>query len=157
MEELTTQQNTIEDTNQMYIDEINNLKASTVSREKYDKLMQENKNLLTSLVNGNPTSTEEEPTYRTAAEIRPELRKEMTNLDFCKTALELREAVLREEGKDIFVGRGHDIVPTNESYESAEKVATVMQECIEYANGDSQVFTNELMRRTNDINLPRYR
>ena len=40
-------------------------------------------------------------------------------------------------------------------YEAAERVATVVRECIEYAKGDSAVFTNELQRRTVDTAIPR--
>ena len=46
--EETTQQNE----NQQYIDAIRDLKANTVSKDRYNKLMEENKNLLNSLVNG---------------------------------------------------------------------------------------------------------
>lgn len=38
--------------NQQYIDAIRDLKANTVSKDRYNKLMEENKNLLNSLVNG---------------------------------------------------------------------------------------------------------
>ena len=52
MEE-TTQQNE----NQQYIDAIRDLKANTVSKDRYNKLMEENKNLLNSLVNGESVAT----------------------------------------------------------------------------------------------------
>ena len=47
------------------------------------------------------------------------------------------------------------IVPTTEDIECANRVAEVVKECIEYADGDSQLFTNELNRRTVDVALPR--
>lgn len=60
-EQIETQQNE----NQQYIDAIRDLKANTVSKERYDKLMEENKNLLNSLVNGEPVAA--------AAPAQPEL------------------------------------------------------------------------------------
>ena len=51
--EETTQQNE----NQQYIDAIRDLKANTVSKDRYNKLMEENKNLLNSLVNGEVVAT----------------------------------------------------------------------------------------------------
>lgn len=37
---------------QKYLDSINELKSNTVSKDKYDKIMEENKTLLESIVNG---------------------------------------------------------------------------------------------------------
>ena len=54
---------------------------------------------------------------------------------------------------DPFIPVGKQISPSREDIEIAEKVAQVYKECIEYANGDSEVFTNELMRRTRDVRL----
>lgn len=51
--------------NQQYIDAIRDLKANSVSKDRYDKLMEENKNLLNSLVNGEVVAT--------AAPSQPEL------------------------------------------------------------------------------------
>lgn len=145
------------DTTSMYIDQINNLKQNTVSRTQYDKLMLENKQLLESLVNGSgASSAEEEPPKPTADELRKDLfsGKEMTNLDYCTKALALRQAVLEEEGKDIFVGEGRNLTPTSEAYASAQRVAEVMAECVQAADGSPEIFTAELMRRTNDVKLP---
>ena len=45
---------------------------------------------------------------------------------------------------------GKRITPTDEDISAANRVATVLQECVDYAQGDSQAFTNELQRRTID-------
>ena len=56
------------------------------------------------------------------------------------------------EGKpDPFLPIGKQIMPTNEDIEAANRVAEVFQSCVDYAEGDSAVFTNELQRRTIDI------
>ena len=48
------------------------------------------------------------------------------------------------------MSRGANINPTQESYISAQKTADIYRECLDYANGNSQVFINELQRRMVD-------
>lgn len=144
---------------QMYIDQINTLKANSVSKDRYDRLMEENRSLLNSLVNGSANDDAEPEEKPDVAEIRNKLfsGKEMSNLEYCTLALQLRDATLEETGKDIFVGSGHNLTPTQEAFNSAQRVADIMHECIEASNGSSELFTAELMRRTNDITLPKRR
>lgn len=146
-----------EDTNVDYIEAINKLKANSVDKTKYDALRAENKKLIESIVNGQSVEVEAQPIQqRSAKEIRNELfnTAELSNLEYVEKALELRDAVMREKGVDIFVGAGHKLNPSQEDYDSAERVAETFRECVEYAQGDSEVFTNELMRKTNDVKLP---
>ena len=155
MDEILNEQNAeIENSNQMYIDAINDLKVNSVSRERYDKIVEENRNLLNSLVNGSSMTAVEQPVQKKSLnELRNNLfrpEKELNNLEYVSRALELRDAVIEETGEDPFVGRGHYVTPNAESYATAEKVANVYRECIEYANGDSELFTQELMRRTRE-------
>ena len=44
-------------------------------------------------------------------------------------------------------------MPTDDDVKTAEKVAQVLQECVDYAEGDSAVFTNELQRRMVDVKI----
>lgn len=147
----------IQDSNLDYIDTIKKLKETTVSRDQYDKLVNENKKLLDSVLNGSDdgrtTPTVKE---RSADEIRHELSKDgLSNLDFVKDSLELRNKLIQEGKPDPFLPTGSKIVPTNEDIEAANRVAQVFQECIDYAQGDSDIFTNELMRRTIDAPVRR--
>ena len=140
-----------------YITAINELKANSVDKSKYEALLNENKKLINNLVNSQPAPTE--------APVKPEVdiqalrndlfNKELSNLEYCKKALDLRQAILDTEGKDIFVGDGHKAVVAPEDFITAQRVADVMKDAIDYADGDSQLFTQELMRRTNDIRIPR--
>ena len=140
--------------NEDYIETIKKLKENTVSKEEYDKLRAQNKQLLDSLVNGEDL---EQPSEEVSSieDIRKELfnpDKELSNLEYASKALELRDRVLEEKGIDIFVAK-------NSQYpnEAAERVASVLQQCIDRAEGDSSIFTAELQRRTNDILIPRRR
>ena len=134
-----------------YVAAIKELKEKTVSKESYQKLREENKKLLQSLVNGEQIQTEvEKPDIN---ELRKELFNEDSNIDnvtFISKALELRTALIENGEPDPFLPVGKRITPTDEDISAANRVATVLQECIDYAQGDSQAFTNELQRRTID-------
>ena len=152
---------TVEDNTQDYIAAIKELKQNSVDRSEYDKLRAENKKLIDAVVNGQP-GQEEPAVVKHSKEQIDELRndlfnspKELNNLEYIAKAMELREALIENGEPDPFLPYGKQISPTRDDIEGAEKVAQVYKECIEYADGDSEVFTNELMRRTRDVKLPR--
>lgn len=139
------------DDNQDYIDTINQLKSNSVSKDDYNKVKAENKRLLEALANNQQInqSVIQEPVDKD--KLRADMFSgDLDNLSYAKTILKLREAIIEEGGNDPFVAVGQKVIPTGEDYECAERVARVMQECIEYADGDSQLFTQELNRRTID-------
>lgn len=140
-----------------YIKAIKDLKSNTVSKEVYLKQVEDNKKLLNALANGETVETTKVK-HRPTQEIRDDLfNNENNNLEFWEKTLELRAAVLEDEGKDIFLPVGHEYQASENDINTANKVADVVQQCIDYADGDSMVFTNELQRRTNDTALPRRR
>ena len=152
---------TVEDNTQDYLAAIKELKQNSVDRSEYDKLRAENKKLIDAVVNGQPG--QEEPVFTKHSkeqidDLRNELfnsPKELNNLEYITKAMELREALMENGEPDPFLPVGKQISPTRDDLEGAEKVAQVYKECIDYAEGDSEVFTNELMRRTRDVKLPR--
>ena len=152
---------TVEDNTQDYLAAIKELKENSVNRSEYDKLRAENKRLIDAVVNGQP-GQEEQVVVKHSKEQIDDLRnelfnspRELTNLEYVTKAMELREALIENGEPDPFLPVGKQISPTRDDIEGAEKVAQVYKECIEYAEGDSEVFTNELMRRTRDVKLPR--
>ena len=152
---------TVEDNTQDYINAIKDLKQNSVNRSEYEKLRAENKRLIDAVVNGQP-GQEEQVVVRHSKEQIDDLRndlfnspRELNNLEFITKAMELREALMENGEPDPFLPVGKQISPTRDDLEGAEKVAQVYKECIDYAEGDSEVFTNELMRRTRDVKLPR--
>ena len=147
----------VEDMTPDYLAAINELKQNSVDRQKYDELKAENKKLLDSIVNGQALEVmAEEPKVREVAEIREELfNHEHSNLDYVKLALELRSTLISKGEPDPFIPVGKQISPTREDIEAAERCAQVYQECIDYAEGDSALFTQELMRRTRDVKIRR--
>ena len=152
---------TVEDNTQDYLAAIKELKENSVNRSEYDKLRAENKRLIDTVVNGLP-GQEEQVVVKHSKEQIDDLRnelfnspRELTNLEYVTKAMELREALIENGEPDPFLPVGKQISPTRDDIEGAEKVAQVYKECIDYAEGDSEVFTNELMRRTRDVKLPR--
>lgn len=151
MTDETIQNQEIEDNKQDYIAEIQNLRETTVPKDEYNRLREENKRLISSLAKGE-TITQPAP----KPDIN-ELRKRVfdnehqSNLEYWGAVLELRDAVIDSGAPDPFLPQGHKVVPTSEDFECANRVATVVKECIDYADGDSQLFTNELMRRTVEV------
>ena len=161
IEEETSVTGTVEDNTQDYLAAIKELKEKSVDRSAYDKLRAENKKLIDAVVNGQP-GQEEPAAAKHSKEQIDELRndlfnspKELSNLEYITKAMELREALMENGEPDPFLPVGKQISPTRDDLEGAEKVAQVYRECIDYAEGDSEVFTNELMRRTRDVKLPR--
>ena len=149
---VSQQENVEQDTNN-YIEAIKEIKANSVSKQAYDKLKEENKQLLDSLINGKEIELPKQKEPVDIDKIRSKLFDEdrpLSNLEYVSNALKLRDELLEMGERDPFLPYGQNISPTDEDIIKADKVATVMKECVEYADGDSELFTNELMRRTND-------
>lgn len=136
-----------------YIDQIEQLRANSVSKEQYDKLKAEHNRAINALINGGQI---DDPNAKPID--KTQLRKELygqepnlSNLDYWQKTLTLRKAIMDEGGNDPFLPYGQKIAATAEDKEAAERVATIVQECIDYADGNSRLFTQELDRRTIDV------
>ena len=143
----------IVDTETDYISALNELKKNSVSKEDYLKVKADNKRLLDTLVQGGTISTESMPQPVDIPALRKKILSvdcDMSNLDYMTDVLKLRDAVIENGGIDPFLPYGKNISPTEEDIATANRVASIFKECIEYADGDSAVFTNELQRRTVD-------
>ena len=140
-----------------YIEAIKEMKHNSVTRESYDKLKSENKQLLDALVNGKEIEMKQEEPVD-IAKLRKDLFNKdghMSNLEYVSTALKLRDALIEKGDRDPFLPYGDKVTLTAEHYAKAEQVATVLKDCVEFADGDSGIFTAELQRRTKDT-MPRY-
>lgn len=138
-----------------YIAQINELKRNSVPVDQYNKLVGENKKLLNTLVNNGQMAAEDVASKASIEELRTKLFDSYnTNLTYIETALELRDRLIEEGYEDPFVPQGKRISATREDYDLADKVAEGFRACIEYANGDSEIFTQELQRITQDTVIP---
>jgi len=143
------------DTSLDYIEAIKTLKETTVDKSAYDSLRAENKKLLQSLVNGETI----EPQNKVLSEDIDTLRKRvltddsLTNLEYWDNVLKLRNALLKRGDEDPFVPQGNKVAATAADYETANKVATIMQEMVDNSDGDPNVFLNEFQRRVKDTQI----
>ena len=137
-EQSVTQQENVEQDTNNYIEAIKEIKANSVSKEAYKKLQEENKKLLESLVAGEtikaPAPAEEKVDLN---ELRKRLETTESPIDYCKTSLKLHEETLKQTGINDYLPNGKKIRPTKED-----------EDCIDYADGDDQLFIQELQRRT---------
>ena len=137
-----------------YIAAIKELKENSVDHSKYDQLKAENKKLLDSIINGTPVEGVKVEDKKSIEELRAAyLKEDQSNLEYITNALKLREALMSEGEPDPFLPIGNQIMPTDADVATANKVAEVLQECVDYAEGDSSVFTNELQRRMVDVKI----
>ena len=149
---VTSQQGDTTETEFDPVQAINELKKNSVSKEKYEQVVAEKNKYLKALIDGNQVAEAQPKEPVDVDALRADLfGKELSNLDFAKKALELRDALIERDGVDIFVGKGSKLTPTQEDYEAAQRVADVFQNCIEVSDGDSEIFTRELMRLTDDV------
>lgn len=132
-----------------YIEAIKEIKKNSVSKTEYDKLRNENQQLLNSLINGEQVTIEKPAEPVDIDTLRKDLfnpETDLSNLDFASKAIALRKALIESGEVDPFIPMGHQISPTDEDISKAQKVADALESCIEYADGNSEIFTQELQR-----------
>lgn len=146
---------------QKYLDTINDLKKNTVSKDDYRKLKEENATLLSSIMEGRTMSAAEEVKKPTAQELRNKLYgkgcEDLTDLEYMTLTCDLRDVLLEEQGIDYMAPTGsqyqadvNDIAAANKSYNG-------FRHCIEVADGDNDIFLQELSRITGESALDKMR
>ena len=147
------------DTTQDYISAINEIKQNSVSKEAYNKVVEDNRKLLDSLVHGtgNGQDQEQKPKEPDINELREELygvnRNDMTNYEYVDKTLQLRKAIMDKGGVDPFVPAGRKIQPSLEDFQKAQNVADILQEQVDDVKnnygGDPSIFNDKLSRIIN--------
>lgn len=135
-----------------YINQINDLKSKTVSREEYERIKNDNKELAKALINGTGanipgiTIPEEKPDLD---DLRKKLftKKSKNDLEYFTNLLALRDGVMADGQPDPFLPINREFRATAQDEADAERIATQIKEAIEYADGDPAVFSNDLRRR----------
>lgn len=128
-------------------------RANSVPKEKYEQLEAENRRLVSEVINGGGAGNGQ-ATPETKVDIKA-LREELygpksadlSNLDFWKKTLDLRNACIEQEGYDPFLPHGAKIKPDDNDVERAEAVAKTVKECIDKSEGSSEVFTALLQQQ----------
>ena len=128
--------------NEQYIAAIEELKATTVPRDAYNKLRSENKRLLDSLVSGEKLPIEEKP--KSIQELceaiySPSALMKTGACENAENILALRNGLIEAGAKDPFVDPA---------------LADLMEHCLEIANGNDKVFSAEFEGHLVDDALP---
>ena len=152
---LNSESGEVEDMTQDYVATIQQLKQNSVDKAKYDALRLENKKLLDAVVNGQTVEVQSQVQKEDIQTLRNKVfnNPNQTNLEYITNALNLRNRLLEEGYEDPFVPQGTQISAVQADYDRANKVATVLQEMVDEADGDPNVFLNEYQRRVKDTNI----
>lgn len=153
MEENQKVENPLKGIEEDYIEQIKNLKQNTVSREAFEELEQEHKRLIAELVNGQEPVVENVKVKPDIQQMRRELfdpEIQYSNIEYCSRVLALRKALMDEGEMDPFLPAGPNITPSVADEEAAERVADVLQQCIDAADGNNEIFTAALQSRMTD-------
>lgn len=137
-----------------YIAAINEMKQNSVSKEQYNKLKNENKQLLDALVSNKQIDVPEEKPKLSVADARKDFAQACENgctqLEYFEKALALRTAVLEAGGPDPFLPTGSKVQPTYEQIERQNIIHEGLQQMIDFADGDPGIFNAEYQRRVVD-------
>lgn len=133
------------------IEALKEIKQNSVPRSEYEKVVAERNKIFKAYANGERAEQPEDNKPIDIAQLRRDLRNpDLSNLEYIKTAVALRDALVANGERDPWVPFGKDCYPTNQDYDDAEEVSEGLKACIEYADGDSDIFTNEVQRITVD-------
>lgn len=135
-----------------YINQINDLKKKTVSREEYERIKNDNKELAKALISGTGakipgiTEPDKKPDLD---DLRKKIftKKSKNDLEYFTNLLALRDGVMADGQPDPFLPVNREFRATAQDEADAERIATQIREAIDYADGDPSVFSNDLRRR----------
>lgn len=146
-------------TEQDYIDTIAELRRNSVPKADFDKLREDNRKLMQTLAEGG--SIESQATAKDTRSIddlrRAVFNDAQSNRQYWQNALDLRDRIIAEGGRDPFLPFSHEYVPTDDDCATAERVAEGMRHCLEVADGNDAIFNNEYQRITVDPVVSRRR
>lgn len=133
-----------------YITALKELKANSVSKDKYDALNEEKKRLLDAIVNGEEVSTQEQEEQLESREVYYKKYKEnkfSNDLDYWDNFLKLRKATINEYGADPCVTgsygltpEGNKLEPSYGEVESIEDQMNLIEDFIKQSEGNPMVF-----------------
>ena len=138
-------------TERNYGEALAEIKRNSVPKERYEKLERENRELMQAIIDG---QTVEAPAAEEKVDvdaIRAEMfTKDLTNLDYIKDALALREALISKGEPDPFLPIGKNISPTTDDVAAAERVADCLRYCVDVSNDDPTAFNAALQSKLVD-------
>ena len=134
---------------QEYVEAVKKLKESTVDKALYEKQVNDNKILREAILDGKTldgSDQKEENKPDKEALLKKLIESgdaQLSNAEYVKTALELRQALIDSGDLDPFLPVGNKIQPTVEDIEKATRVAEGLQYCLDEATDEETGETDE--------------
>ena len=138
------------------LEQIEEVKKNSVPKEKYDKVKKELDDVYSKVLKGENLDLPKAPVdkKKRMEELKTQLYgkgiedSNMTNLDYIKDTLELRNLIIEEGGDDPFLGvRKEGVVVTDKDYEKAQTIADTLQDMVDEADGSADAFRTIYARR----------
>ena len=135
---------------QDYLDNLSALKDTMVSKDEYNRILEDNRKMANALASG-LNYGEEKPEPADINKLRESLfspdKQRKTNLQYFTEVLALRDALIEAGEPDPFLPYNREYVPTQQDIADVERIAENLKECVESAKGDPGIFNVELQRR----------
>lgn len=133
-----------------YLENLDALRNTTVSKEDYDRVVADNKRLATALANGDFSSGESDETANLDLEsCRAKMfdGRRKTDMELFQDMMNLRNAAINAGERDPFLHNDPAHIPTMQEEQDAERIAREIQASLDYADGDPEVFRQEMLRK----------
>ena len=123
------------------IDIITEMRANTVSKDKYNNLKEDNEKLMRALANGE-TLTVEPPKTANIEDLRKEYFEfeSKNDMEIAQDILALREAIIESGERDPFLPNGKGVQITPEDVRDAQAVADLLQYALDNSQGKNDLF-----------------
>ena len=146
-------QNQVEDVDAISI--IQDLKANTVPKDKYQKVVDDNARLMKALANGETVQVEA-PKTPSIEELRSDYldHENKSDLQRAKETLALRDALIEAGKADPFLPNG-DVELTEQDYKDAQDVADLLRYAIDNSGDDNAVFLAQFSSKIIDAPIPK--
>lgn len=137
---------------QTYLDDIladrQNLQEQlNAAQEQIKRMAEDNKTITRNLLESNIVN-EEPKDNRSIVDIIKDTNNSKNDIEYLKNALAYRKKLIEEGYPDPFQGHGPKYEADDREQEKADRFAQIIQECLDYADGDISVLSNEVNRRT---------
>lgn len=135
---------------------ITELRANTVPKDKYNKLVEDNAKLMKALANGETINMEPAPNKPNIEELRAAYLsfENKSDLQIATDTLALRNALIEDGQPDPFLPNGKNVELTDQDYVDAQRVADLLQYAIDNAGGDDAVFRAQFSSKLVDTVIP---
>ena len=135
--------NETENDSQKYIDVINSMKATSVSKDQYTKLQEENAQLIEALKSGNQiemVTDEDKPSLKDLASTISDEHFEVNNMEGWNAVLEYRKSAIENGLRDPFLPNSRDYNVKPEDAARANQIADTLEKILDESKGNPDMF-----------------